>query len=53
LWIELQRLDFSGFARKKAPALAGAFLCVFAGVLGGVLQNWVFFGWYFVVVRWW
>jgi hypothetical protein len=32
LWIELQRLDFSGFARKKAPALAGAFLCVFAGV---------------------
>jgi hypothetical protein len=50
LRIELQRLVF---CKKKVPAVAGAFFCLFAGVFEGGSGKACFFGGVFVVNLWW
>jgi hypothetical protein len=41
------------FWNKKAPAIAGAFLCSFAGVFEGGFGNCGFLGGVFVLRLWW
>jgi hypothetical protein len=53
LWIELQRLVFFDFGRKKSRRWPGLFLRFLRAFLKGVLENARFWCGVFAVSLWW
>jgi hypothetical protein len=51
--LELQRLVFFDFGRKKFRRLPGLFFALFRAFLRGVLEKVRFLGGVFVVKAWW